>query len=156
MIRLYVFDADGTLRSTLVDGQPCPHAPHEQALLPDVATRLRAIPWGSGGPYCAVASNQDHVGYGLLDGHLCREMLRSLITQAVPGVEPLVELCPHRIEEGCACRKPAPGMLLRLLGSTGVKPEEALFVGDAPCDAEAAARAGMRFAWAWDFFGRCA
>src|SRR5205085_2553999 len=59
--RLVIFDADDTLRRTIVPGQPCPHAEGEWELLPGVRARLHRIPPDV---YIGVASNQDHVGYG--------------------------------------------------------------------------------------------
>jgi len=44
-----------------------------------------------------------------------------------------------------ACPKPHPDLLLKALGHFGAEPGEALYVGDAPLDREAAGRAGVRF-----------
>ena len=44
-------------------------------------------------------------------------------------------------------------MLERLAHRFGVSKDETLFVGDMERDCEAARRAGIRFEWAWDFFG---
>jgi D-glycero-D-manno-heptose 1,7-bisphosphate phosphatase len=153
--RLYVFDADDTLRRTRVAGQPCPRAPGEWELLPGVRERLRGIVWGAGGALLGVASNQDQVAYGYLSEETARRLLVDAVREAA-GVEPppgAVQLCPHALDVPCDCRKPAPGMLLRIMDYYHVAPAETLFVGNAPSDAEAARRAGARFAWAHDFFG---
>ncbi|MBX6331180.1 MAG: HAD-IIIA family hydrolase [Gemmatimonadaceae bacterium] len=153
-IRLYLFDADDTLRRTRVPRQPSPRAPGEWELLPGVAARLRAMPWGPHDLLLGVASNQDQVGYGLVTVRAAHQLLMDMI-QAATGIAPPAEavtLCPHRLETPCACRKPAAGMLLRIMTFYGVSPEETLFVGNAPTDHEAARRAGTRFAWARDFF----
>ncbi|MDB4965167.1 MAG: hypothetical protein JWN44_856 [Myxococcales bacterium] len=151
--RLYIFDADGTLRTTTVAGQPCPHAPEEWRLLPDVRARLAELPPDA---RLGVASNQDHVGYGHLDEHRARELLRAMVVAATGRRLPdgALELCPHVREVPCACRKPGAAMLERLLAFYDVPAAEALFVGDAECDRAAAARAGIPFAWAHAFFGR--
>jgi histidinol-phosphate phosphatase family protein len=153
-VRLYIFDADGTLRRTRVAEQPCPRAPDEWELLPGVADRLRSLRWGTDGALVGVASNQDQVGYGLLSEEMAHLLLMAMIESAT-GYRPpdaAVVLCPHRPDAQCACRKPGPGMLTRILDFYGVAPEHTLFVGDAPADAEAARRAGVRFTWARDFF----
>lgn len=49
-------------------------------------------------------------------------------------------------------RKPAPGMLLAVCATLDVLPSQAMYVGDAESDAEAAERAGVTFAWADAFF----
>jgi histidinol phosphatase-like enzyme len=56
-IRLYVFDADGTLRRTTVPGLPCPNRPGEWELIPGVRERLARIGWGQGGARFGVATN---------------------------------------------------------------------------------------------------
>lgn len=152
-MKLYVFDADETLRHTIVPGRPCPYAPGEWVLKPHVRERLAAIPFGPEGPFLGVASNQDRVGWGHFSEAMARRLLEDMVdaaTGGLPGAR--VELCPHVEGDGCACRKPRPGMLLRLLEHFRVAPHEAIFVGDTEADRQAAEAAGMHFAWAWDFF----
>jgi D-glycero-D-manno-heptose 1,7-bisphosphate phosphatase len=48
-----------------------------------------------------------------------------------------VAYCPHRADEGCSCRKPSPGLLLRLAQRHGVDLREAVVIGDALTDVEA-------------------
>ena len=86
---LVIFDADDTLRRTLVPGRPCPRAPDEWALLPGVAEVLRGIPWMTpGGPRLGLASNQDQIGYGLLDERTARRLLKDLALAATGTVPP--------------------------------------------------------------------
>ncbi|MGA9522891.1 MAG: HAD-IIIA family hydrolase [Myxococcaceae bacterium] len=153
MTRLYIFDADNTLRRTTVPGQVCPHASGEWELLPGVRERLARIDWAQAA--LGVASNQDHVGYGLLSRAQCRALLHELVSQATGGRARNVRVlfCHHVLEVTCACRKPAPGMLKELLASFRVRPEEALFVGDAVTDEAAALAAGIPFQYAAAFFG---
>lgn len=153
MTRLIVFDADGTLRRTLVPGQPCPRHPREWALIEGVRERLQREPPDV---EFAVASNQDQIGYGLIDESMACEMLLDLLRMASGRriAQEAVRYCPHRSDVACACRKPAPGMLLSLMDLYCVRPEETLFVGDGEVDRVAARRAGTRFAWANDYFER--
>ncbi|MGI9090037.1 MAG: HAD-IIIA family hydrolase [Gemmatimonadaceae bacterium] len=152
--RLVIFDADDTLRRTLVPGQPCPRAAHEWELMPRVAERLRSIPWGTHGLLLGVASNQDQIAYGHLSEATARDLLLDMIARASGHVPPddAVQLCPHALEQPCDCRKPAPGMLLSIMDYYGVSPAETLFVGNALTDEEAARGAGASFALADDFF----
>lgn len=154
-IRLYIFDADGTLRWTTVEGQKYPTRSCEWQLMPNVKERLAAIPWSPGGPWLAIASNQNAVADGILDESTARQLIDDMLVAALGRVpeKTLVELCVCSEQSGCECRKPAPGLLLRLLGAYRIPPAEALFIGDLPIDAEAAHRAGIRFVWARDFFG---
>ncbi len=116
MTRLYIFDADNTLRRTTVPGQVCPHAPGEWELLPGVRERLARIDWTQAS--LGVASNQDHVGYGLLTEARCRALLHDMVREAIGGSarDVRVLFCPHVLEVSCACRKPAPGMLEDVAG----------------------------------------
>ena len=153
--RLIIFDADDTLRRTIVPGQPCPRAPGEWELLPGVAERLGRIRWGPEGTAMGIASNQDQIAYGLVSERMARTLLVETAS-AASGIAPdptCVQLCPHTADAHCDCRKPAPGMLLRIMRHCGVSAAETLFVGNAAIDADAARRAGVRFAWARDFFG---
>jgi D-glycero-D-manno-heptose 1,7-bisphosphate phosphatase len=154
--RLVIFDADGTLRRTTVSGQPCPHAEDEWELLPGVRECLASIDWTRRD--VGVASNQDHVGYGLIDSAKALELLVDMIAAATNGAarDPEIRFCPHRLEEPCHCRKPAPGMLLDIMQARRARPDDTLFVGDSPVDEAAARAAGVRFVWAEDFFARVA
>ena len=154
--RLVVFDADDTLRETVVPGKPCPHGPGEWVLRAGVRDVLRRISWSEQmGPHLGLASNQDHVAYGFLSLEMARRLLRDLAAAATGSVpaDPALQLCPHPVDRACECRKPEPGMLLTIMDYYGVKPAETLFVGDAEVDREAAARAGTSFMWASDLFG---
>lgn len=143
---LAIFDADDTLRRSLVPGQPCPRARSEWELLPRVRDTLAREPWGAALQF-ALASNQDQVGYGLIPLETARSLLADL-AEALTGRPPdprAIELCPHTAEDRCDCRKPAPGMLRRLMAAFDAPPARTVFVGNAPCDEEAARRAGVTY-----------
>lgn len=62
-------------------------------------------------------------------------------------------LCPHTDDDGCACRKPRPGMFLDLARAHGIDLSASTHVGDSWKDRDAAAAAGIQtFVWARDFF----
>ena len=52
--------------------------------------------------------------------------------------------CPHRPEDGCACRKPRPGLLLQAAERWDLDLAASVLVGDAEADILAAQRAGCR------------
>jgi D-glycero-D-manno-heptose 1,7-bisphosphate phosphatase len=154
--KLYVFDADGTLRRSTVPGKPCPNSNDEWELIPGVRERLAGIEWGPEGARFGVASNQGGVGLGYLTLRTARSMLEEMVSQAF-GVRPpppgSVEICPHAPHLKCPCRKPKPEMLRRLMRRFRAAPVETIFVGDMPTDEETALNAGTHFAWAHEFFG---
>lgn len=53
-----------------------------------------------------------------------------------------VAYCPHRPDECCACRKPQPGLLVRLAESHGINLESSVLIGDALADIQAGRAAG--------------
>ena len=55
-----------------------------------------------------------------------------------------IYFCPHGPDDGCDCRKPAPGMVTTAMRDLGFRPEEVVVVGDSDADMGAAAAAGVR------------
>ena len=152
-IKLYIFDADGTLRRTTVPGQPCPNKPGEWELIPGVRERLARIDWTRAG--FGVASNQGGVGTGYMSHEAAWQLLFDMAAAALGSAPPAgsIEMCPHAPYSNCPCRKPKPLMLRRLMRRFRASKGETLFVGDMERDEEAARRAGVRFLWAHEFFG---
>lgn len=64
--------------------------------------------------------------------------------------------CPHHPDYTghCACRKPAPGMLLAAMRDFDARPEGCVMFGDKPNDEAAAKAAGVAFAYAGEGEGR--
>ncbi len=155
-VKLYIFDADGTLRRTTVPGQPCPNKPGEWELIPGVRERLAKIVWSAGGARFGVASNQGGVGMGYMTFEAAYGLLAEMVVEAFGVNAPpagSIEMCPHAPHADCACRKPKPLMLTRLMHRFGARRDETLFVGDMDRDEEAAKRARVSFIWAREFFG---
>ena len=55
-----------------------------------------------------------------------------------------IYFCPHGPDDGCDCRKPAPGMVKKAMRDLGFRPEEVVVVGDSDADMGAAAAAGVK------------
>ena len=55
-----------------------------------------------------------------------------------------VQMCPHRPDAGCDCRKPGVAMLERAAKNVGLVLEESFMVGDKACDIEAGRNVGAR------------
>ncbi len=53
-----------------------------------------------------------------------------------------IYVCPHDDADRCACRKPAPGLLLDAAKDMGLDPRRSFMVGDQWRDIEAGQRAG--------------
>jgi D-glycero-D-manno-heptose 1,7-bisphosphate phosphatase len=92
----------------------------------------------------AIASNQSGLARGLFDRRALRSMHRKLrrLVAADGGRVDRIEVCPHGPDDGCRCRKPAPGLYERLGRHYGVSLEGAPAIGDSLRDLQAAAAAG--------------
>ena len=154
-IRLVIFDADGTLRWTTVEGQPCPNDESEWRLMPNVRERLRVLDFGPHGLKLGVASNQGGVAVGYLSADMARKLLVDTVDAALGFVPPdaAIELCICHPQRACDRRKPSSGMLRRIMDRFAIPPDATLFVGDLDVDRDAARRARTRFAWSGEFFG---
>lgn len=115
----------------------------EFEFLPGALDALRALA-GQPAPVIVI-TNQAIIGRGLAPAALIDDIhtrMRAEVTAAGGRVD-AVYLCPHRPEEGCDCRKPRPGMLLRAAREHGLDLSRSYFIGDALSDAQAAAAAGV-------------
>ena len=91
-----------------------------------------------------IATNQSGIARGLYDRGALAGMhrkLRRLVTAAGGRVD-RIACCPHGPDDGCDCRKPAPGLLLRLARHFDVGLDGVPFVGDSRRDLDAALAAG--------------
>ena len=154
--RLYVFDADGTLRRCTVPGQPCPNAPGEWELLPGVRERLARIDWSA--TALGILSNQGGVALGYLTEAMAYQLLHEMVEAAVgPGsitwLREAIVICPHAPEPRCPCRKPSALGLSKIMALYGVGPEDTLYVGDQESDRQCAKNGGVEFMTAEAFFG---
>ncbi len=122
-------------RFTFIDGAP-------QA----IARATRA------GFHVFVVTNQSGVARGYYDEAAVATLHRWLRAQvqAHGGTIDDFRHCPHHPEaaiaefrRSCACRKPAPGMLLDLLRRWELEAADCLMIGDQPTDLQAAAAAGV-------------
>lgn len=88
-----------------------------------------------------VVTNQPDVAHGLIARDVVEDMHRALIAGAAVD---RIETCYHAQTEGCDCRKPKPGMLLRAAAALHVDPGASYMVGDRASDVVAGRAAGCR------------
>ena len=93
-----------------------------------------------------VVTNQSAVGRGLMSMDTLDGIHRGLdaVVGAAGGAIDVFLVCPHRPDDGCDCRKPRPGLLLRAGLRLGVDLASTALVGDQPSDIAAALAAGCR------------
>jgi histidinol-phosphate phosphatase family protein len=93
-----------------------------------------------------VVSNQAGVGRGHLTPAQLADINRRMCAEVLEhgGSIEAIYVCPHRPEDDCNCRKPAPGLLHRAAADLGFALAESYFVGDHASDVEAADAAGAK------------
>jgi histidinol-phosphate phosphatase family protein len=135
--RALFLDRDGTL---IVDV----HYPKDPALvepIPGAADALRRLQetW-----VLVVVSNQSGIGRGLItEPQAAAVHERFVAAFAAAGVHFAgFYYCPHVPDAGCACRKPAPGMLHDAARELGLDVARSVMIGDRGSDLGAGRAAG--------------
>ena len=92
-----------------------------------------------------LVTNQSGIARGFFDVARLEQIhdrLRSML--AADGLRlKAIYICPHGPDDGCDCRKPAPGMVKSAMRDLGFGPDQAVFIGDSDADMGAAAAAGV-------------
>src|SRR5205814_2994218 len=103
-------------------------------LLPGVVAGLRALRDLDLG--LVVLTNQSGIGRGYFSGDQLDAVHARLCELLAQGGVTLdgIFICPHRPEDACACRKPAPGLADQAAAALGFDPRTTFVVGDKHCD----------------------
>lgn len=136
---LVILDRDGVINR---DSDAFVKSTDEWVPLPGSIEAIAAL--SRAGFTVTVASNQSGLARGLFDRAALRAMhrkFRRLVSAAGGRVDRIV-VCPHGPDDGCACRKPLPGLLHRLARHYDVSLDGVPAIGDSARDLEAARAAG--------------
>ena len=139
-VRQAVFlDRDGVLNRAIVrDGRPYPPATlAELQILPDAPDALETLK--AAGFLLIGVTNQPDVARGT-QSRAVVESINAALLAALPLREILV--CYHDDRDGCACRKPRPGLLLQAAARHAIDLPSSFMVGDRLKDVETGRRAG--------------
>lgn len=129
-----LFDRDGTLVVDVpYNGDPALVRPIPGAVEAVAAVRAAGLPTG-------VVSNQSGIARGLLTREQV-DAVNARVDELFGGFDTW-QVCPHGPEDGCACRKPAPGMVRWAAEALGVDPADTVVIGDIGADVGAAHAAG--------------
>ncbi len=131
-----LLDRDGTL----VFDVPYNADPAQVRPVPGAATALARL--RDAGVPLALVSNQSGVARGLLTMAQV-EAVNHRLEELVGPLGPWL-VCPHAPDDGCGCRKPAPGLVLAAAAALGVDPGDCVVIGDIGSDMGAAGAAGAR------------
>jgi D-glycero-D-manno-heptose 1,7-bisphosphate phosphatase len=133
-------DRDGVLNHVTVRGGKA-YSPRRAAdfrLYRDAAPVLRRL--HREGWLLIVVTNQPDLARGLLPpGEL--STMHDQLRSALPVDD--IRVCPHDGAEGCACRKPRPGLLLAAAAEWGIDLRSSFLIGDTERDMGAGRAAGV-------------
>ncbi len=136
-MKLLILDRDGTIN---FDRDDYVKSPEQWQPLPgalEAIARLNQAGW-----HVVVATNQSGLGRGLFDATALNAMHAKMhkMLAAVGGKIDAIFFCPHHPNEGCDCRKPAPGLFAQILSRYGVDASSCAVhaVGDTARDLQAA------------------
>ena len=93
-----------------------------------------------------IISNQSGLGRGRFDQaalDAITAQLRAALAAAGGAVD-AIYYCPHTPSDGCDCRKPAPGLVLRAARDHAIDLAGSYFVGDSAGDIECGRAVGVR------------
>lgn len=137
--KLIILDRDGIINQ---DSLHYIKSPDEFIMFADSAQAIARLT--AAGYRVAVATNQSGVSRGLYDeaqlAAIHEKMCASVL--AAGGRIDVVEYCPHMPDSGCPCRKPKPGLLLKIARHFDCSLTNVPFVGDRVTDIKAAEAAG--------------
>ena len=138
-VKLVILDRDGTINE---DRDDYVKSPTEWVPIPgslEAIARLNHAGW-----HTVVATNQSGLARGLFDmatlNAIHAKMNRELAE--LGGRIDAVFFCPHGPDDGCACRKPLPGLFTTIGERYGVALKETYAVGDSLRDLLAGVAAG--------------
>ena len=134
-VKLLILDRDGVINH---DSDAYIKSLEEWIPLPGAIAAMARL--SQAGWTLAVATNQSGIARGYYSPEVLESMhqrLRQLLREQ-GGELGLIRYCPHGPEDGCACRKPKPGLLQEIAAHYGVALEGLWFVGDSSSDLEAA------------------
>jgi len=138
-MKLVIVDCDGTVNA---EREGYIQTPDQWEPLPgslDAIARLNQA-----GFQVVMAANIPGLGRGLFDMALLNAVQARMSKQlaAVGGRVEALFFCPHAPDEGCACRKPLPGLFQQIGERYKVDLRQVHAVGDSERDAQAAVAAG--------------
>lgn len=141
MIKLVILDRDGTFNAP-VDEEDFIAAPEAWLALPgalEAVARLTRAGWR-----VVLATNQPGLGRGLFDVATLNAIHARLHKQltAVGGRIDAIFYCPHTIDDACACRKPASGLVEQICDRYHLDPRTVPVVGSCAAHLQAGAALG--------------
>lgn len=139
MLKLIILDRDGVIN---YDSADYIKSPEEWQAVPGSLEAIAKL--NKAGFKVAIATNQSGVGRGYYDLNTLEEIHKKMLDQMAKVDAHIDALfyCPHKPEDKCDCRKPKPGLLLKIADYLKIDLKDAVMIGDNTRDIEAAEAAG--------------
>jgi D-glycero-D-manno-heptose 1,7-bisphosphate phosphatase len=133
-------DRDGTINEEV----EYLNDPQQLRLIPGAAQAIRDL--NEAGVPVILTTNQAGIGRGYFSEDTVRAIHQELSSRlAAHGAHlDAIYHCPHHPDEGCDCRKPRPGMLIRAAEEHGLDLGQSFVAGDKVSDLDAGRRVGCR------------
>lgn len=143
MYKLIILDRDGVINE---DSSEFVKSPAEWKAIPGSLEAIAKL--NKANIKVVVASNQSGLARGYFSLETLSEIHEKMCRElsAVGGHLDGIFFCPHGPGEDCTCRKPKPGLILKIAKLFAVNPKEILSIGDSLRDILAAKAAGCN-AW---------
>ncbi len=140
-MRAVILDRDGTINEDSPAYVKSLAEFHILPGVPEAIARLNRAGWK-----VFVATNQSGLARGLFDMAALNAMHQHLeqVVGKAGGQIQGIAFCPHGPDEGCDCRKPAPGLFQAIAERSGIRLEDSHAVGDSLRDLQAASLAGCQ------------
>lgn len=134
-----VLDRDGVIN---YDSDEYIKSPDEWIPIPGSLSAIAALK--NAGHTVVVATNQSGIGRGYYTHDILADIhkkFRELLMEFQCDVDGIF-YCPHQPDDHCECRKPKPGLFQQIQNQHNVDWSQAIAVGDALRDIQAAAAVG--------------
>ena len=91
-----------------------------------------------------IITNQSLIGRGMVPLTVLEETHRKLKAAVAAAGGDILDIffCPHRPDEACDCRKPAPGLIQQACRRYGIDPADSVMIGDSVKDMLCGCNAG--------------
>ena len=112
--------------------------------IPDTRIAMKAL--AQEGFKFIIISNQAGIARGMINlkelEKIHSNMREELLNDDIEILD--IYICPHHWNQGCYCRKPSPGMLLKASRDWLLRLDKTLFIGDDYRDCQASYNAGCK------------
>lgn len=134
-MKLIILDRDGVINE---DSDEYIKSPAEWLPIPGSLEAIAKLT--QAGYTVAVATNQSGIARGYYDRETLDKIHQKMRTFVIEkgGRVDSIFFCPHGPDDGCACRKPKPGLLQQIAEHYQISMQDVPVVGDSLRDLEAA------------------